>query len=192
MRASLPPRLAQESEAPSLLSRLHGWLSPRRQPWVLGRKGFQAPEGRAEHSGFYPNTNPNAVDSDRPSRARNPMQRHTHGSRHGLPFLRPSGPLHVQGPNTCPILENVPLHEPCLRSGGRPACRRGGRLAPRNPRFMAREQVIFEQGALHEPPRRFVDYKQFTAICFAPSSLQIRNGGFSARPKDQAAIGWTA
>ena len=33
-----------------------------------------------------------------------------------------------------------------LRSGGRPACRRGGRLAPRNPRFKAREQVDLNRG----------------------------------------------
>ncbi len=36
--------------------------------------------------------------------------------------------------------------------GRRPACRRGGgRLALRNPRFMAGEKVDCEQGALHEP-----------------------------------------
>ncbi len=33
-----------------------------------------------------------------------------------------------------------------------PGLRSGGRLAPRNPRrFMGREQLDFEQGALHEP-----------------------------------------
>jgi hypothetical protein len=47
--------------------------------------------------------------------------------------------------------EQVALHEPCLRSGGRLASRRGGRPAPRNPRFKAREQVDLEQAASHEP-----------------------------------------
>jgi hypothetical protein len=42
-------------------------------------------------------------------------------------------------------------HEPRPRSGGRPACRRGGRLAPRNPRFKVREQVDFELGPSPDP-----------------------------------------
>jgi hypothetical protein len=32
--------------------------------------------------------------------------------------------------------EKASAHESVVRSGGRLACRRGGRLAPRNPRFM--------------------------------------------------------
>ncbi len=43
------------------------------------------------------------------------------------------------------VLAAKPCPEPSVRSGGRPACRRGGRLAPRNPRFKVREQVGFEQ-----------------------------------------------
>jgi|GEM_PF-4623814 len=88
--------------------------------------GSPAPEGRSERSRrakcrAFRHNQPQRGRFCRPSGARNPFGLLTHGSRHGLPFIRPTG------------------------------LRRGRRLDPRNPRFMACEQVDFEQGAFHEP-----------------------------------------
>jgi hypothetical protein len=58
---------------------------------------------------------------------------------------------------------------PSLRSGGRPACRRGGRLAPRNPRFKVREQVICEQGASHASHRLAQPFETRGASSPSPS-----------------------
>jgi hypothetical protein len=57
------------------------------------------------------------------------------------------------------FMENVPSHEPCLGSGGRPA--------PRNPpRFKAHEQVDFEPGAIHEP------------VCWQPTASDMTGISF--------------
>jgi hypothetical protein len=61
------------------------------------------------------------------------------------PGLSPSAPSGLACPHN-------PSHEPRLRSGGRLACRRGGRPAPRIPRFMVPIRVHFlENVPLHEP-----------------------------------------
>jgi hypothetical protein len=91
--------------------------SPWRQPWVPGRKGLQAPEGRSETW-----ARPNIVC---------PPTRPVLIAPPGLRMrVKPSPMAHAMGYGS--------FGPPGLRSGGRPACRRGGRPAPRNPPgFMA-------------------------------------------------------
>jgi MSHA biogenesis protein MshL len=101
------------------------------------------------------------------------------------------------------------LHEPRIRSGGRPACRRGGRLAPRNPfRFKVREHGAFANAALHEPfreplaldfsavtpmkhnPRDRAPHSEFVLPLVSLALLLAGSGCETEIAKDRANRGW--